>query len=118
MNTGDVFFVEILRPWFNIGVCQETNKQVWVQQEKKNCGIAVTNTYIKSMNMTAVDYFRGQNAYAYKIEEPFGPVAASMNAMTAQLVYQNGKDASNLAKFDQDSLMVAIQTNNRDLVGL
>ena len=40
----------------------------------------------KSLNMTGVDYYRGQNAYAYTIPEALTPVAASMNHRSVQMV--------------------------------
>jgi len=56
----------------------------------------------KSFNLTSVNYYRGQRALAYKIAQANvqGNVVTMMDDSSV-LVYQNGKNASDIATYDR-----------------
>jgi len=73
----------------------------------------------RSANLTSVDYYRGQNAYQYKIsvENPSGSVITQMDSKS-EIVYQDGTSATDIARYDQNSYSVFIQTDDENKVGL
>jgi hypothetical protein len=54
----------------------------------------------KSSNLTAVSYYRGQDSTQYKItdQNKNGNIITMMN-QNSQLIYQNGKNASDIAYY-------------------
>jgi len=73
----------------------------------------------KSLNLTAQDYYRGQKTLDYKItknnKNAFGVTLLDGNT---KMIYQDGTDASDLAKFNKDKYSVGIQTDKEDAVGI
>lgn len=63
----------------------------------------------KSLNLTAEDYYRGQKTKDYKITQnnknAFGVTLLDGNT---KMIYQNGEDASDIAKFDKGKYAVLI----------
>jgi|LauGreDrversion4_2_1035121.scaffolds.fasta_scaffold1092999_1 hypothetical protein len=73
----------------------------------------------KSFNLTSVNYYRGQRALAYKIAQANveGNVVTMMDDSSV-LVYQNGKNATDIATYDRRTYSVMIQTDSEDKVGI
>lgn len=73
----------------------------------------------KSLNLTSQDYYRGQKTLDYKItannRNAFGVTLLDGNS---KMIYQDGKSAENLAKFDKTKYSVGIQTDAEDAVGI
>jgi len=63
----------------------------------------------KSLNLTAQDYYRGQKTLDYKItknnKNAFGVTLLDGNT---KMIYQDGTDASDIAKFNKDKYSVGI----------
>jgi len=74
----------------------------------------------KSSNLTAVEYYRGQNEMDYSISDNNGDVAYVVTLMdeNSEFIYQNGEPATNVGRYQQDGYSVKIQTDEEDLVGI
>lgn len=73
----------------------------------------------KSVNLTSVSYYRGQDQTAYKI----GQASTTGNVVTMMdqnsvLVYQNGLNASDIAVYDWKTYSVLIQTDSEEKVAV
>ncbi len=69
-----------------------------------------------SQNLTSVSYYRGQNTYQYNLYgENSAKVATSMTNDPPKIIYQNGEDASDIAKFNSLENTIDIQTDKDDV---
>ena len=72
-----------------------------------------------SYNLTAVEYYRGQNTMTYNIgeENESASVVTQMSA-ESKIIFQDGKSAETIAVYNQDEYSVKIQTDEDDMVGI
>jgi hypothetical protein len=71
----------------------------------------------KSLNMTSVSYYRGQNPLQYQInQQNSGNVVTMMDAQS-ELIYQDGSSAADIAAYRKNNYTVSIQTDSEDKVG-
>jgi len=68
-----------------------------------------------SQNLTSVQYYRGQNTKQYNLFAENSAKVASYMTGTPKIIYQNGQDASNLAKYNRQANTIDIFTNNDDV---
>lgn len=72
----------------------------------------------KSLNLTGVEYYRGQNTLDYKISnnenESLGETLLDGNT---NLIFQNGTDTTGFATFNRAKYSVGIQTDDEKAVG-
>jgi len=73
----------------------------------------------KSFNLTAVDYYRGQNNYTYKISANNSHTyAVTMMSETSKMIFHNGQPTEPLlATYDRKKYSVNIYTHSEDMVG-
>lgn len=70
-----------------------------------------------SQNLTSVSYYRGQNTMQYNLFAQNSAKVASYMTNTPTIIYQNGQDASDLAKYNSQQQTIDIQTDS-DAVGV
>lgn len=72
----------------------------------------------KSYNLTSVEYYRGQKAKQYRIAQANveGNVVTMMDESSV-IIYQDGKSANDIAKYDKNTYSIMIQTDSEEKVG-
>ena len=71
-----------------------------------------------SLNLTHVEYYRGQNTMKYDILEENLVTFDYKLFSNPQVLYQDGTSATPFATIDQDTFTVLIQTDDEDMVGV
>ena len=69
----------------------------------------------QSQNLTSVSYYRGQNTYQYNLFGENSAKVAAYMTNNQQIIYQNGEDATDLAKYNSQQNTIDIQTNKDDV---
>lgn len=72
----------------------------------------------QSQNLTSVSYYRGQRTYGYDLFGQNSATVASYFTGSPYIIYQDGTDAGDLAKFNQQQNTIDIQTDDDAKVGI
>ena len=72
-----------------------------------------------SYNLTAVEYYRGQNTMTYDIGEE-NNVASVVTQMSSdsKIIFQDGTSAESFAQYSQEDYSIKLQTDEDDMVGI